>query len=134
MRIGIANSAEVDEIWPSISGKVQATCDKSGGDLSSGDLWQMCRSGQAFLVVIMDDSGPVATIIVQFQKWNRRTVLRCLSIDGERMSEWLNEAMAYISNMGRNGGASSLIAEGRDGWARVLPQAKKLRITYEVEI
>lgn len=134
MRIGLANAAEVDEIWPSIASNVQATCDKSGGDLSSGDLWQMCRSGQAFLVVIMDDNGPVATIIVQFQKWNRRTVLRCLSIDGERMSEWLDDAMAYISNMGRNGGASSLIAEGRDGWSRVLPQAKKLRITYEVEI
>lgn len=135
MRIGIANAAEVDALWPSIGQKVQATCDKSGGDMSSGDLWQMCRSGQAFLVVVMDDDqAVVATIILQFQKWNRRTVLRCLSIDGERMSEWLQDAMAYIENMGRNGGASSLISEGREGWARVLPQAKKLRITYEVEI
>lgn len=134
MKIGIANAAEVDALWPSIAGHIQATCDVSGGDMSSGDLWQLCRSGQAFLVVVMDDAGAVATIIVQFQKWNRRTVLRCLSIAGDRMSEWLDDALTYVSDMGRNGGASSLIAEGRDGWARAIPKSRKLRVTYEVEI
>lgn len=134
MKIGIANAAEVDALWPSIGAKVQATCDKSGGDLSSGELWQMCRSGQAFLVVVLDDQETVATIIVQFEKWNRRTVLRCLSIAGERLNEWIKEAMEYVSEMGRNGGADSLVSEGRDGWARIFPDARKLRVTYEVEI
>ena len=103
--------------------------------MSSGDLWQMCRSGQAFLVAVLDDAGmPIATIILQFQKWSERSVLRCLSIAGENMSEWLPEAMEFVSTMARENGASCLVADGRDGWARVFPRAKRLRVTYEVEI
>lgn len=135
MRIGIANSAEVDGLWPLIAAKVQESCSNTGGDMSSGDLWQMCRSGDAFLAVVLDDENkPVATIIVQFQKWAEKTVLRCLSIAGERMSEWLPETMEFISNMARENGASCLVADGRDGWARVLPNAKRLRVTYEIGV
>lgn len=135
MKIGIANSAEVDALWPAIAGKIHESCQKTGGDMSSGDLWQMCRSGQAFLVAVLDDAGmPIATIILQFQKWSERSVLRCLSIAGENMSEWLPEAMEFVSTMARENGASCLVADGRDGWARVFPRAKRLRVTYEVEI
>lgn len=135
MRIGIANSAEVDGLWPLVAAKVQESCAKTGGDMSSGDLWQMCRSGNAFLVVVLDDgSNPVATIILQFQKWADRSVLRCLSIAGESMSDWLPEAMKFVSGMALENGASCLVADGRDGWARVFPNAKRLRVTYEIEV
>lgn len=103
--------------------------------MSSGDLWQMCRSGNAFLVAILDDENkPIATIVLQFQKWSEKSVLRCLSIAGESMSEWLPAAMEFISNMARENGASCLVADGRDGWARVFPGAKRLRVTYEIEV
>lgn len=135
MKIGIANSAEVDALWPSIAAKVQESCTRTGGDMSSGDLWQMCRSGQAFLVAVLDEDGAaIATIIVQFQKWTDRSVLRCLSIAGGDMSSWLPQAMEFVSQMARENGASCLVADGRDGWARVFPGAKRLRVTYEVEI
>lgn len=135
MRIGLANSAEVDALWPLVAAKVQESCMKTGGDMSAGDLWQMCRSGNAFLVAVLDDEGrPIATIILQFQKWSERTVLRCLSIAGENMSVWLPEAMEFVSKMARENGAACLVADGRDGWTRVFPKAKRLRITYEVEI
>lgn len=135
MRIGLANPAEVDALWPLIAGRVQESCDKTGGDMSSGDLWQLCRSGNAFLAAVLDEENkPIATIILQFQKWNERSVLRCLSIAGESMSEWLPDAMKFVSKMARENGASCLVADGRDGWARIFPGAKRLRVTYEMEI
>lgn len=135
MRIGIANQAEVDAIWPLIAAKVQESCEKTGGDMSSGDLWQMCRSGNAFLVVVLDDEDkPIATIILQFQNWTGKSVVRCLSIAGENMSAWLPDAMEFVSKMARENGASCLVADGRDGWARVFPGAKRLRVTYEIEV
>lgn len=134
MRIGIANSAEVDQIWPQFSARLQAACERTGGDISSGELWQMCRSGQAFCVVALDEDGPKAVLIMQFQKWTAKQVMRCLAIVGDDMREWLPMAQEFIAKMARDGGATSFVADGRDGWPRIFPNAKRLRVTYEVEI
>lgn len=134
MRIAIANSAEVDQLWPVFSARLQKACERTGGDISSGDLWQMCRSGNAFLVVVLDGDELKAALIMQFQKWTAKQVMRCLAIVGDEMDEWLPAARDFIAGMARDGGATSFIAEGRDGWARIFPTAKRLRVTYEVEI
>lgn len=134
MKIGIANAAEVDQVWPLFSARLQKACERTGGDISSGEMWQMCRSGQAFCVVVFDESGPKAILIMQFQKWTAKTVMRCLGIVGEGADEWLPAARGFIAQMARDGGATSFVAEGRDGWVKLFPDAKKLRVTYEVEI
>lgn len=134
MNIGIATSSEVDGIWPLIAGRIQDACERNGGDLSSGSLWQMCRSGNAFLVVVVDNGAVIAALIMQFQNWSGKPVMRCLGIAGERMPEWLPEATKFITKMAKDGGAKSFVSEGREGWARIFPTARKLRVTYEVEI
>lgn len=134
MKIGIATSAEVDLLWPAITGRIQEACERNGGDISSGDLWQMCRSGNAFLVLVMDQNGPVAALIMQFQNWSGKQVLRCLGIAGERMAEWLPMAKSFIEQMAKDGGAKSLVSDGREGWASIFPDARKLRVTYEIRI
>lgn len=134
MRIGIASNQEVDSVWPVISARIQSACDRNGGDLSSGSLWQMCRSGNAFLVLVMDENEPIAALIMQFQNWSGKQVMRCLGIAGERMAEWLPLAKGCIEQMARDGGAVSFVSEGRDGWSRIFPTARKLRVTYEVDL
>lgn len=134
MNIGIASNQEVDAVWPVISGRIQSACERNGGDLSSGVLWQMCRSGNAFLVLVMDGNEPVAALIMQFQNWSGKQVMRCLGIVGERMDEWLPLAKGFIEQMARDGGAVSFVSEGREGWTRIFPEARKLRTTYEVLI
>ena len=134
MNIGIATSSEVDRFWPLIAERLQAACMRTGGDLSSGDLWQMCRSGNAFLVVVVDEASVIAALIMQFQNWSGKPVMRCLGIVGERMAEWLPMAKGFIEKMAKDGGAKSFVSEGREGWSRIFPTARKLRVTYEVEL
>lgn len=134
MNITIASPAQVDATWPTFAERLQKACEETGGDLSSGDLWQMCRSGQAFLVLVYDESGFIAALIMQFQNWSGKQVLRVLAIVGDNMSQWLSMAKGFIAQMAANGGAKSLVADGREGWTRIFPTAKKLRILYEVEI
>jgi hypothetical protein len=134
MNIGIANSAEVDRFWPAFASRLQIACDETGGDISSGDLWQMCRSGNAFLVLVLDGSEFKAALIMQFQKWTAKQVMRCLAIVGDDMAAWLPMARDFIAQMAKDGGATSFIAEGREGWTRIFPAARRLRTTYEVEI
>jgi hypothetical protein len=134
VNIIIATSAQVDATWQTFADRLQKSCEASGGDLSSGDLWQMCRSGQAFLLLVYDDSGFVAALIMQFQNWSGKQVLRCLAIVGDEMKQWLPMAKGFITKMAADGGAKSLVADGREGWARIFPTAKKLRVVYEVEL
>ncbi len=132
MRIGIANSTQVDSLWPLFSQKLQDACEKTGGDISSGEMWQMCRSGNAFLIFSLDDNGFRGGIIVQFQNWPNKHVMRCLGIVGEEMDEWLPSCFDLIKTMAKEGGAKSFVAEGREGWSKIFTDAKKLRVTYEM--
>lgn len=134
--IGLANSAEVDALWPHLTVRFQQAIDDHGDDLAVADLWQMCRSGNAFLMVAMDGSKPMMGAVLQFQKWEKGTVLRCLTIGGEDMARWVSEFEMAVMKMMAEGGASRFVFDGRDGWARMLKhlKPKKLRTTYEVEI
>jgi hypothetical protein len=134
VKIFIATSSEVDTFWPAFAQRLQTACEETGGDISSGDLWQMCRSGDAFLVLVVDGNFFKAALIMQFQKWTAKQVMRCLAIVGEDMGEWLPDARTFIGHMARDGGATSFIAEGREGWTRIFPAARRLRTTYEVEL
>jgi hypothetical protein len=71
---------------------------------------------------------------MQFQKWTAKQVMRCLAIVGDDMASWLPMARDFIAQMARDGGATSFIADGREGWTRIFPAARRLRVTYEVEI
>ena len=135
--IGLANSAEVDALWPQLSARFQEAIDRCGDDISIADLWQMCRSGNAFLMVAMEDDVPAMGAVLQFQKWEKGTVLRCLILAGEDMGRWFAELPAAVRKIAREGGATRFVFDGRDGWERVvmpLKIPKKLRTTYEVEI
>lgn len=132
MKISIAGTFEVDAIWPLISERLQKAFEKTGGDLTSGELWQMCRSGQAFLVVAFDAELKGA-MIVQFQKWDK-PVLRCLALAGWGMNEWFEAGKEFIWSMAKDNGAQSFIFEGREGWKIPIPEAKRLRVTYEVPL
>lgn len=134
MNIAIASNNEVDALWPIFAERLQLACEKTGGDISSGDLWQMCRSGNAFLLVVSGNGDFVAALIMQFQKWTSKQVMRCLGIVGTDMDLWMPMAKDFISNMAREGGATSFVAEGREGWSAIFPEAKKLRVTYEVKL
>lgn len=135
MRIGVANSAEVDALWPLFAERLEKAGRRVGSSISAGEMWQLCRSGQAFLFAVMEDDGAFkAAIIMQFQKWADRQVFYCMAMVGEDVREWLPMAREYIGKIGKDNGASCFVAEGREGWAAMFPDAKKLRITYEVAL
>lgn len=134
--IGLANSAEVDALWPQLAPRFQEAIDAYGDDISLGEYWQMCRAGSAFLMVAMDGSRPMMGAVLQFQKWSKGSALRCLLLAGTDIQRWMTEFEAAVLKMMEEGGARRFVFEGRDGWARKLlhRKPKRLRVTYEVEI
>ncbi len=129
MKIGIANSAEVDALWPLFAERLEKGCRRCGGDINAGQLWQLCRSGNAFMVVAIGEK-PVGVTIVQFQTWNR-PVLRSLATAGWEMDSWLPQMLDFVMQMARENRAD-FVFEGREGWGKLVPGARKLRSVYEV--
>lgn len=138
MKIGIANSSEVDAFWPSVAKEMQRGCDKTGGGMSAGDLWQMCRSGNAFLILIFNDKGFACASVWRFENWPTGQVFRCLGLCGRNMGAWVAELYEFAMQQAEFGGTSRLIGEGRPGWPRVLSRylnrpIKGLWMTFEVQ-
>lgn len=134
MIIEVANTVHVDAIWQIVAPKFQRAIDLCGDDLSVGDLWQMCRSGHAFLVIARDGGDIAMASVVRFEKWGSGSVLRVVGIAGDRMSEWAEDWQTFMENMAREGGANRIVSEGRDGWHRVFKKARKLRVVYEMRV
>lgn len=134
MKIGIANAAEVDALWPTLGPKFVKATERFGDDLSSGELWQMCRSGNAFLVAAFDDRGVKMGCAVRFERWTNGTILRVLSLVGEDIHSWAEPVKSYLNQMAITGGADRIVAEGRDGWAKIFDEPKAIRQTYVMRV
>lgn len=135
MKTTLANVIEVDAIWPHVAEKFNQAAQDHGDDLSSGELWQMCRGAGAFLIYAADEQGFGVACVARFERWNNGMVLRVLSLVGERMAEWMEDGTEFLKNMARIGGASRVVWDGRDGWTRAgIPNVKRMRSTFVMEL
>lgn len=134
MNVEIANIGAVDVLWATLGPKFNDVSRKCGDDLAAGELWQMCRSGNAFLIIATENHGLLMGAVVRFERWTDGLVLRVLSLVGERIEKWAADVKQFISDLGKQNGADRIVAEGRDGWCRIFDEPRKLRSTYVMEI
>jgi hypothetical protein len=123
----------VDDAFNKVSEGLQKSCDRSGGDLDAAYLWRECRTGQAMLYVVSQETSIIGAVVLRFENWSGKSILRTLGLWCNGLGVW-DALDAKAHEIGRQFGAKSLIAEGRKGWERRYPNAKILRQLYEVEL
>ncbi len=123
----------VDDAFAKVSEGLQKSCDRSGGDLDAAYLWRECRTGQAMLYVVSHEADIIGAVVLRFENWSGKSVLRTLALWCNGLGVW-DALDAKAHEIGRQFGAKSLIAEGRKGWERRYPNAKILRVLYEVSL
>jgi len=124
----------IDQFWPHIRDGFQRALMKTGGDIETGDLWVQCRNGSAFLLIAHDGDRIAGASIWTRQTWQTGRVLRCLALFGTQMDGWIYEMKALAERLAKDNGCTSLVSEGRLGWAKIFPKAKVLRQLYEEPI
>jgi hypothetical protein len=132
-QISLVPMAAVDGVWASLSEGFQRAVMETGGDLIVGELWQQARRGEAFLILAHDDKVLGASLW-RPEVWQTGTKLRCLALFGTGMGAWIVPMRETAQKIAKDCGATSLVAEGREGWARIFPNARKLRVLYEETI
>lgn len=133
MKVEIVPVAQVDNIWPLIAIRIANCLRDIDADCTAADLWDLCRSGHAFLMVA-HDGDIYGAMVWRFETWPSGLVLKNLVTVGEKMPRWLPQAHEAAGQLAINGGASRYVWHGRKAWQRYFPKAKVLNITYSMEV
>jgi hypothetical protein len=134
LRLGLASPQEVDRLWPTLREGFLKSTQRGVRDISAGQLWQLCRSGAAYLVLAYDDDQIYMASVWQFRSEECRHSFHCLSLYGRNMRDWLPALQDFVANLARENGATRLTACGRLGWIRLTPNAVASGDYYEVDI
>jgi hypothetical protein len=133
-RVSLIAVPVVDSAWPFITYGLEHACLKTGGEITSDYLWRLCRSGEAYLFAVADGEQVIGAAVLRFEAWTSGRKLRLMALYGERMTDWGEQMLNQIEQIAKVGGATSIVAEGRLGWARRYPKARVLRKTYEMDL
>jgi hypothetical protein len=141
MNVSLVAVPNIDAIWPHLREGFHRSVMKTGGDIETGDLWVQCRNGSAFLIIVHEtkhemghEINIVGASIWRPDTWQTGRKLRCLALYGSGMSDWIGDMHEMAKRLARDCRATSLVSEGRPGWAKIFPKAKVLRALYEEQI
>lgn len=127
--IRLAHILEIDAMWPHLQDGMAIACQKGGAQYTETWLHTLCRRGDAYLVVDLDDGEIRAAVVCQEQNWTGRIVLNCLAACGREMDEWLEPLREFGNRTFR---VEKYVFDGRPGWQRT-PGVRVLRYVYEVD-
>ena len=135
MNVSLVPVHMVDTVWPHVVAGFQRASTRSGGDLTVADLWIGCRAGHCFLFVVQNaENQIIAATAWKPEAWGKGQRFRCLGLYGKGVREWADTLRDHVSQVAKLCRCNGLIADGRDGWKVIFPDAKRLRAVYEVAI
>jgi hypothetical protein len=137
VNIAVVPVADIDRAWPHIAASVVKCLEKAPSYATAGEFWQMCRSGNAFLIVAVDGETIKGASIWQFGQAYGRAAFSCLLLVGTQLEKWSADLVAVASEMARSNGAI-ITADGRIGLIKALkktvPGLKVVRQSYILEV
>lgn len=136
MNITLVPVANVDEIWPLISERVDACLEKAPGAISAGQYWTMCRSGEAFLIIAVDETGIHGVTIWKFAGQYFECLL-LFDMPDRNGDDWYGETLQFALRLAKKNGCKGIGGNGRLGHVKRVktqfPNMKIIRQTYIVE-
>lgn len=124
--VEVVQVADVDQWWPLFGARVNECARSLQSNFSAGDLWTMCRTGQAILIVAHDGEKVLGATIWQFETWPDGPVIRNLVTVGEDLGAWQIDMHKAAKDVAIAGGANRFVFDGRNGWKRLYPAAKTI--------
>lgn len=134
MIIEIVNLTLVDQVWPLILPWVAKAHKRCEAEITPGELWQGCRSGNLFLVVGYEDGKILVSAVVRFETGHKGVVLNIMYLGGKGFKQWGGEIVAHLKEMAKENGAVGLTTQGSPAWGRLLKGVRTVRHVYYMEV
>jgi len=130
--VEICRVEHVDAFWPQLAEGFRKSCRKTGNTITAGWLWQLCRSGQAILLIAFEDTVIQGAAIVQFE--DRGRTLRGLGLCGSEIKKWWPEMTEAVRALAKDGDAVRYVDSGRPGMKALYPGSRIIETTFEVAL
>ena len=129
-------ASQVDSFWPLLAAGIQRSCEKSGGQLSSGYLWQECRGDRAFLYVVHDETTVLGASIFAYRDWTSGLRYVGLALCGKDAKTWFSALHDRVREDARMGGAVALVDAARPGMKAYYRSKaiKVIQVVYEEKL
>lgn len=127
---------EIDAAWQEAAPLVRLAQRRVERNIGMADIYEDLALGRVCLWLVRIGDKLKAVILTDIVKHPRRSVLRVLMIGGSGMSEWLDQGIETMKRAAKLAGCSAIEADGRLGWARIVPQRgfREISRAYEMEI
>lgn len=133
--IDLIRVPDVDRVWRMIGERVSAALDKTEMEISAGDIWAQCRSGQWLLLIASNEDPQIVGVTVW--RFAANQFFDCVLLTGEAMSTWAPALISEAVKIARETGCKGMSATGRPGLIREiqksLPRTKIVRHTFASE-
>jgi hypothetical protein len=124
---------EVDRIWPQVAEGFERAVRRSTGDMNLAWLYQQCRTGQLFLLVVIQEQEIIGAFILRPVQGKKETKAHIVEMWGRDFRHWLDEATRAVLDFSKRAfGADAVVFEGQRAHVRFVPRARELRRIYEV--
>lgn len=132
--ITLVSVDKVDQVWPHVRDALEHASRRTGGDRTAADLWALCRRSEAYLLVAHDEQRMQAASVWKPENWATGRKLRCLALAGVGMKTWLQPMREEAAKLAKILGATAFVADGRQGWGKIFPRARVVRVVLEEDL
>ena len=127
---------QIDAVWREAAPLIRLAQKRIERNAGMVDIYNDLMVGRTMLWTIRIEDKLRAVIITEIAQHPRRRVWRVLMIGGSGMSDWLDNGIEAMKLAPKLAGCSAIEADGRLGWAKIVPQRgfKEISRAYEMEI
>ena len=126
----------IDAVWHEAAPLIRLAQKRIERNAGMADIYNDLIDERSMLWTIRVEDKLQAVIVTEIAQHPRRRVWRVLMIGGSGMSDWLDDGIAAMKKAAQIAGCSAIEADGRLGWAKIVPQRgfKEISRAYEMEI
>jgi len=126
----------LDSAWPTASVELAKAANVSKGKFSVSDIYEGILNDMYVLWVILEKGMVVAAFTTRLIKYPTRQGMALDWVGGQRMSEWLPQAIRVIKEHAKANNCLSIEGYGRSAWGRWLAKYgfEPEYIAYKMEL
>lgn len=122
--------ARVKEIWPAARPLIEKAYKDADQDVPFNILYDLIMGRRLLWLAVDENEDIIAAMLTQLFNMVSGKMCRMQQCGGARMQEW-KHLRKRIEDYARAEGCTSVMLEGRSGWARIMPDYEQVAVVLE---
>ena len=121
----------IEEYWESIRPFIERAQKYALGEYNIFNVFERIKAGAILPLIVYDGEEIIAVLTLEIVDMPLKKILNVMTAGGERMEEWLPDAVKHVDELAKEIDADLITIHGRRGWLRELAK-HNYKATYTV--